>query len=211
MGYIRSNLFVPTSSFESGTRFNQTLLKRCLALSCKPHWLKGEKETSLFEQDKLALMGLPSHPFDVVRYERHKTDKLGRVRLESHHVYSVCPELVLSEVICGLRARNVAIFDSSGTMIAEHPRAYGAPTDTANPASQLALLARKPKGWQNSQVRTAFPENLKAYMDSLETQDLARDLRLLRDVSVRSGFGLMVQAASSALGATGRIDGALWP
>jgi DNA replication protein DnaC/transposase len=154
VGYIRSNLFVPAPSFDSGKRFNRTLLDRCLALSNKPHWIKGERELSLFEQDKLALIGLPSHAFDAVRYERHKTDKLGRVRLESCHVYSTSPELALSEVICGLRARSVQIFDIDGTLVAEHPRAYGsAPTDTADPARQLALLARKPRAWKNSRAQ----------------------------------------------------------
>ena len=137
----------------------------------------------------MALIGLPSHPFDVVRYEVRKTDKLGRVRLESNHIYSVAPELAMTEVVCALRAREVSIADGSGAVIVTHPRAYGsAPTNTTDPASQLALLARKPGAWGNSQVRAALPENLRAYMDGLDRDARAERIRLMRNVSADRGW-----------------------
>lgn len=105
VGYIRRNLFVPAPSFDTGKRFNKSLLTRCMALSEIDHWARGEQERALFIEDKVALIGLPEQPFDVVRYEIRKTGKLGRVRLESNHIYSVAPELALTEVVCALRAR----------------------------------------------------------------------------------------------------------
>lgn len=207
VGHIRRNLFVPVPSFDSGKRFNKTLLARCMELSAKPHWVKGEEERSLFVEDKVALIGLPSTPFDVVRYERRKTDKLGRVRLEGRHVYSTSPEFALTEVICAIRAREVAIADAGGTLIASHRRAYGdAPSDTANPASQLALLARKPNAWRNSQARASMTESLRAYMDNLGRSALAGRLRLMRNVAAESGWDAMVAAADTALSRTGRVD-----
>ena len=86
---------------------------------------KGEEERALFVEDEVALIGLPGQPFDVVRYEVRKTDKLGRVRLESNHVYSVAPEMALTEVVCALRAREVSIADADGALVVTHPRAYG--------------------------------------------------------------------------------------
>ena len=98
VGFVRRNLFVPVPSFDTGKRFNKSLLDRCMALSEKDHWARGEEERALFVEDKVALIGLPGQSFDVVRYEIRKTDKLGRVRLESNHVYSVAPELALAEI-----------------------------------------------------------------------------------------------------------------
>lgn len=207
VGFIRRNLFVPVPSFDTGKRFNKSLLDRCMALSEKDHWARGEEERALFVEDKVALVGLPPHPFDVVRYEVHKTDKLGRVRLESNHIYSVAPELAMTEVVCALRAREVSIADESGAVIVTHPRAYGsAPTSTTDPASQLALLARKPGAWGNSQVRAALPENLRAYMDGLDRDARAERIRLMRNVSADRGWSAMVSAAESALAHTGRVD-----
>ena len=207
VGCIRRNLFVPVPSFDSGRRFNKTLLARCMALSEKPHWLKGEEERALFMEDKVSLLGLPPAPFDVVRYERRKADKLGRVRLESRHLYSTSPEFALAEVICAIRAREVSIADAGGSIIVTHPRAYGeAPSDTSNPASQLALLARKPGAWGNSRVRAAVTEEMRAYMDGLDRDARAERLRLMRNVAAASGWDAMVEAAAVALESTGRVD-----
>lgn len=207
VGYIRRNLFVPVPSFDGGRRFNKTLLARCMALAEKPHWAKGEEERALFMEDRVALLGLPPAPFDVVRYERRRTDKLGRVRLESRHLYSTSPEFALTEVICAIRAREVVVADAGGTVIATHTRAYGdAPSDTSNPASQLALLARKPGAWRNSRVRAAVADELREYMDGLGRDALAERLRLMRNVAAQSGWEAMVEAAATALESTGRID-----
>lgn len=207
VGFIRRNLFVPVPSFDTGRRFNKSLLDRCMALSEKGHWARGEEERALFVEDKVALIGLPGQPFDVVRYEVRKTDKLGRVRLESNHIYSAAPELALTEVVCALRAREVSIADANGALIVTHPRAYGsAPTSTTDPVNQLALLARKPGAWGNSQVRVALPENLRAYMDGLDGDARAERIRLMRNVSADKGWSAMVSAAESALAHTGRVD-----
>ena len=207
VGFVRRNLFVPVPSFDTGKRFNKSLLDRCMALSEKDHWARGEEERALFVEDKVALIGLPGQSFDVVRYEIRKTDKLGRVRLESNHVYSVAPELALAEVVCALRAREVSIADADGALVVTHPRAYGsAPTDTSDPANQLALLARKPGAWGNSRVRAALPDELRAYMDGLDKDARAQRIRLMRNVSADKGWSAMVSAAESALARTGRVD-----
>lgn len=207
VGFIRRNLFVPVPSFDTGRRFNKSLLDRCMALSEKGHWARGEEERALFVEDKVALIGLPGQPFDVVRYEVRKTDKLGRVRLESNHIYSVAPELALTEVVCALRAREVSIADADGGLLVTHPRAYGsAPTSTTDPANRLALLARKPGAWGNSQVRASLPNGLRAYMDGLDKDARAERIRLMRNVSADKGWSAMVSAAENALAHTGRVD-----
>ena len=210
VGFVRRNLFVPVPSFDTGKRFNKSLLDRCMALSEKDHWARGEEERALFVEDKVALIGLPGQSFDVVRYEIRKTDKLGRVRLESNHVSLstlLAPELALAEVVCALRAREVSIADADGALVVTHPRAYGsAPTDTSDPANQLALLARKPGAWGNSRVRAALPDELRAYMDGLDKDARAQRIRLMRNVSADKGWSAMVSAAESALARTGRVD-----
>ena len=210
VGFVRRNLFVPVPSFDTGKRFNKSLLDRCMALSEKDHWARGEEERALFVEDKVALIGLPGQSFDVVRYEIRKTDKLGRVRLESNHVTLstlLAPELALAEVVCALRAREVSIADADGALVVTHPRAYGsAPTDTSDPANQLALLARKPGAWGNSRVRAALPDELRAYMDGLDKDARAERIRLMRNVSADKGWSAMVSAAESALARTGRVD-----
>lgn len=207
VGYIRDNLFVPLPQIASADAFNARLLDRSMALSDKAHWIKGENELQLFVEDRFAMMGLPPAPFSVVRYEVRKADRLGKVRVGGPHLYSADPSLAGRELVCGIGATTVTIATRDGAVVAEHRRAYGdAPTDTADPASQLALLCQRPGAWANSKVRSAIPDDLRGHMDSLGKSDLKAELRLMRDQAAASGWDATVQAMAGALLATGRID-----
>ena len=142
-----------------------------------------------------------------MRYEVRKADKLGKVRVDGPHLYSSDPSLAGRELVCGIGATTVTLATRDGAVVAEHPRAYGsAPTDTTDPASQLALLCARPGAWSNSKVRSALPDGLRGHMDSLAKADLKDELRLTRDQAAESGWAATVQAMAAALAATGRVD-----
>ena len=206
--YLRSNLFVPVPRVTSMDAYNAKLPAMCMGL-CKEHYIKGEAEDQLFMEDRLAMTGLPPKPFEAVRYERPKADKQGKVKLDGRHSYSTDPSLAGSELIAALGATKVAVYTASGEFACEHERAYGAgPTDTCDPASQLAVLAAKAGGWVNSRVRFAVPDGLREHMDSLEKPDLRAELRMMRDQCALTGWDATVAAMAAALEATGRIDAA---
>lgn len=209
VGYVRRELFVPVPRFDSLEGYNRKLLDRCMGLSGKRHWIKDEPEDQLFVEDRFAMSPLPERPFNAVRYERRKADKQGKVKVCGPHWYSTDPSLAGREVVVELGATTVSVYDSDGTRVCEHERAYGdAPTDTSNPGSQLALLCAKARAWQNSRARSAMPDDLREWMDSLGDADLRAELRLLRDENARSGWDVTVRAAEMALAATGRVDAA---
>ena len=183
------------------------LLNACLDFSNKQHWQKGENELELFQEDKQAMSVLPEKPFNVVRYEKMKTDKLGKVIIEGNHAYSVSPELAKQSVSVCFTAFNIEIYDENATCICKHKRLYGsAPTDSIDPSSQLLTLVRKTIGWKNSKVRDAFSEDFKLYLDSLSKEDLRESLRLLHRESKKNGWGETVIAAEQAFSATKRLD-----
>jgi transposase len=209
VGSVRRNLLVPPPQVTGLDAYNGRLLGRCAALSDKPHWLKGARELDLFAEDRLALAGLPERPFNVVRYERHRADKYGKVRLDGRHLYSAAPELAGRELIAALGATTVEIYDAGGTPVCSHERAYGdAPTDSTRPANQLALLCTRPGGWRNSRVREQLPDALRDHMDGLGGQDLKAELRIMRDEAAASGWDAAVAAMELALASVGRIDAA---
>lgn len=207
VGMIRRNLFVPVAAISSAERYNRSLLDRCMGLSDKPHWIKGEPESQLFMEDRMALSGLPGQPFVPVEYVKRKADKLGKVAVGGRHLYSSSPEYAGRRLTIGLFAAHVELYDEEGTFICKHSRAYGdAATDTTSPASQLALLCRKPGGWRNSRVRASLSDGLVEYMDSLGTDELKAGLRIMRNEAARSGWDAMSASLESAFAATGRID-----
>ncbi len=207
VGYVRRELFVPVPRVDSIDSYNARLLDRCMALSGKRHWVKGEPEEQLFVEDRFALAGLPAAPFSAVRYERRRPDKRGKVKVGGPHWYSTDPSLAGREVTVELSATRVSVYDSTGSFVCSHERAYGeAPTDTTDPGSQLALLCCKSRAWRNSRVRSALPDGLRDWMDSLDGADLRSELRILRDENARSGWEITLRAATEAFEATGRLD-----
>lgn len=207
VGAVRRSLFVPVPQVTNMGAFNKNLLGRCMALSRKGHWIKGEPEDRLFAEDRLALSGLPAKPFEVVRHVTARADKKGKVRADGPHFYSTDPAFSGCEMLLGLGATTLRVFDGAGTFVCEHARAYGdAPTDTTDPGSQLHLLCLKPAGWRSSRVRAALSEDVRSWMDGLGRDELKEELRLLRDETARSGWEATRQAAELAYGSTGRID-----
>lgn len=206
VGFVRSNLFVPVPRLCNAGSFNERLLGRCYSLS-KSHYLKGEDEKQLFVEDSVAMAGLPEAAFTVVRYAHCKADKQGKIRVDGPHRYSTDPSLAGRRVIVGLGATAVTVYTESGELVCEHERQYGsAPTDTANPASQLPLLTMKLGAWRNSGVREAIPDDLRDYMDGLGKKDLGGSLRIMRDQVDRRGWDAAVGAMEAALRLAGRLD-----
>lgn len=196
VGALRRRLFVPLPQFSDFAAFNARLLDRCMELANDVHYAKGEPSSQLFVEDAFALLPLPEVPFRAVCWQRMKADKYGNVLVDGRHRYSSAPEYGSCELIVGKTAFAVEIYDAAGEHIATHPRAYGdRPTASVEPASQLALLCRKPAGWPNSRVRDSLPEDLRDWADSIEEEARREFLRILRDVSAESGYSCAVEAA----------------
>lgn len=195
VGAIRRELFVPLPQIWNLKAYNAKLLARCMALSDKPHYIKGQCERELFVEDVFALAELPSSPFKAMSYKRMRADKYGNITLDGRHRYSVAPEFGSAELIVGKGAFDVEIYNAEGTLIAVHERAWGdRPTDSVEPASQLSLLCRKPAGWPNSRVRAGLADDLRAWIDGMGDEERRGTLRIMGDVAAESGYAPMVAA-----------------
>ena len=91
VGFVRRNLLVPTPQLTNAEVFNRNLLARCMESARKPHWIKGEPDEQLFVEDRFAMLGLPSKPFEAVRYLRPVADKKGKVKVDGPRFYSTSP------------------------------------------------------------------------------------------------------------------------
>lgn len=207
VGTQRRNLLVPIPHIWDMANYNTRLLNRCMDMAQKDHYLKGEPERQLFQEDVFALSCLPDKPFACVSINYAKADKKGRIRIGGQHWYSTDPTFAGQEMIVALGAFKVTIYSNEAGFVCEHDRAYGsAPTSTTNPASQLAVLAHRPGGWINSQVRAELPDQLRDHFDLLNKPDLSAGLRLMRDQSALSGWDVTVSAMESVFAACGHID-----
>jgi transposase len=209
IGFTRRNLFVPIPAFSDVKSFNRRLMQTCLNQSKqKRHWRCGREELELFKDDRDALASLPPQAFSCVRWEARKCNKQGIFTLGGIHRYSAGPAYANQEVIVALGAFDVNVIDSdTGEVIASYERAWqDVPTSSSDPTLQLKLLAMRPGGWKDSSIRDCLPQELVAFFDRQPRKDLARDLRVLRDVSEKDGWKPAVKAMSAQLERVGSLD-----
>ena len=80
------------------------------------------------------------------------------------------------------------------------PRAYGGDTGTVrDPAVLLPALARKPRAWGESPIRADFPDRLRLRIDTMDSKERQRTLRLIHRTAGDGGFEAAVAAAEHCL------------
>lgn len=196
VGYIRANLFVPVPKFTDRSAYNRQLLEAHLVKAAELHYKKGERISTLFEDDKAALQPLPSKPFNVCRYEWLKADGYGKICLEGKHYYSTRPENAHKKVLVGIRANQIDILADDGHLITQHSRVYGDKrSDVSDYSTTLATLLKNTGAWFNSGFRQGMPDLLREYMDSQPKPLLRSCLQMMQKLSEQYG----TEAAISAM------------
>lgn len=191
MRYVRQHPFVPVPSVWDLAALDQRLAVSSLGLSDgRARCSKGVLEGELSLDDSLALLGPQGRPHGVVRHGRRRADKQGKFTLGVHR-YSSDPALAGRDLVVGLRAPSVDVYDPDGTPVATHPRAYGdAPTDTSDPARRLPLPCPGPAARTGSPVGAGMPAALRDHADALAASgDAGPLLRTLRDGAGGGGHG----------------------
>jgi transposase len=211
VGTVRRNRFVPIPSYDSIEDYNRSLLRES-AGGEDLHYKKGRSVAELFEEDRHALKPLPAIPFNVCRFLYVNADSYGKVRLDAHHFYSTCPEFGGSEVLVGIRAHTIEIYEEGGSLLTVHRRRFGEErTDTLDYRTTLATLTKSVGSWKNSGVREMIPESLREKMDSLCREDLRETVRTLSQLTKSYSFETAVKALEEGfrLSRTGFCDAAV--
>lgn len=194
--YNRANLFVPVPHFTEIERYNQKLLLRHEKKAAELHYKKQIPIHELFEEDRKALLMLPSKRFCVCRYEWLKADGYGKVCMDGKHFYSTMPENANQKVLVGIHAHTIDILTEGGRIITTHRRAFGeGRTDISDHSTTLAVLMKNSGAWGNSGLRCEVSDTLRSYMDAQPKEKLKDCLRIMNELSGQYGF----QAAASAM------------
>ena len=195
VGAIRRNRFVPLPEFDDLRQFNQELLQQAAGYRGKVHYKKHVSIGELFEQDRAALLPLPRHRFDVCRYVYTKADGYGKVRINGDHHYSTTPEYGGQEVLVGIRAHTIDIYDEKREIMASHIRKFGKQrTDSVDHRTSLAVLMRNAGAWPNSGVREMVSPPIRNYLDEMDRDTLKDALRTMNLLSQRYSFERAMEA-----------------
>lgn len=115
VGYLRRNELVPVPKFTSIVEKNKELLIACDRDMEREHYDDDKKRfiSELFEEDKVALLPLPSIPFDTALYTTARTDKYGKFTLDNgRHRYSASPAFCEDTVRLRITSSEVIVMDS---------------------------------------------------------------------------------------------------
>ena len=196
VSYTRANLFVPVPDIPDRISYNKTLLDQHQKKADERHYKKNIPIATLFEEDKKAMYPLPGKPFHVCRYEYLKADGYGKICWDGKHFYSTKPENAQKQVLIGIGADTITVFEEDGTILTTHARQYGmVRTDSIDYSTSLACLAQNAGAWFNSGLRGTVPDTLRDYLDQQPKPELRKHLWLLKDLTEQYGL----QTAFSAM------------
>lgn len=140
--FARSNFMVPIPRFDDFEQFNQKLAEDCRADLARKLRGKTGAKAELLEEDRLAMLQIPSNRFEARRVTPAKSSNLSLVRFDRND-YSVPTKYAYRAVtVVGSLDRVRIVADSH--VIAEHVRDWEAENVYYEPVHYLALLERKP-------------------------------------------------------------------
>ena len=201
VGYSRRNCLVPPPRFMELSEYNSRLLKEADGDMDREHYHYDQTILERFHKDKKSLLPLPDIAFDPARYETVLTDKWGRFTLEKgKHEYSVSPDHTCTNVWLKITARQVQVMDMQHRPIVTHRRLYGDRKQSSMEwLPYLTTISRKPRSLFNSGIYDMMPENMQRYMKSCGSTDRGAILKVLAELTGRTGFDSALQTVNQAL------------
>ena len=89
--------------------------------------------------------------------------------------------------------------DSDLLEIVRHKRLYGAERESMDWLPYLKYIARKPRSLRNSGIYDMMPESMQIYMDSCKSAERGKILKVLSDLTDKSGFESAVNTVNEAI------------
>lgn len=202
VGYLRRNELVPVPRFDSLADENKYLLDRCELDMQREHYDDDSNRfiSELFQEDKARLLPLPSVSFDTALYTTATTDKYGKFTLDAgKHRYSASPAFCESCVNLKITSSNVIVMDKDMHEVVRHKRLYGEDHERMDWLPYLTYIARKPRSLRNSGIYDMMPQTMQIYMDNCESKERGRVLKVLAELTERTGFTSAVNTVDEAV------------
>ena len=201
VGYLRRNELVPVPRFLRLSDKNEQLLQACDADMEREHYDKDTLISELFKEDKAALLPLPRVRFDTAHYTSALTDKYGKFTLDNgRHRYSASPAFCMERVNLKITSAEVIVMDADMHEVVRHRRLYGQDEkESMDWLPYLKYIARKPRSLRNSGIYDMMPDPMQEYMDLCPNSERGRILKVLWELTERTGFDSALQTVNEAI------------
>ncbi len=191
LGTARRNFLVPVPEVASLVALNETVAERCRA--DREHRTRGKSGTKeeLLAEDQAAFLPLPGQSLEARRIEQASSDSQSLVRFDTNS-YSV-PVKYAHRMITVVATVEEVRLVYEDRLVARHPRCWQKEQYIYEPVHYLALLERKPGGfdharplenWQLPECFALLRRRLEAEHGGPGTREFIRVLRLLESYSL---------------------------
>jgi len=191
VGYSRRNFLVPVPKVKTLAELNEELHQRCEA--DLERTLRGKPATKreLLAEECTAMFDLPRQAFDARRVTQVAANSLSLIRFDTNS-YSVPVKYAHRHITVVASVDEVRLV-FQGQLVARHARHWGREQYVFDPVHYLALLERKPGGfdhakplenWDLPECFAILRRRVEANPDGLGTGEFIRVLRLLESYSI---------------------------
>jgi transposase len=204
LDYARSNFLVPVPDVPSLDELNARLEEACRRDQERSVRGKPGTVATLLADDRAAFLPIPARTFEARRLTEAGADSLSLVRFDTN-AYSV-PTRYAHRTLTVIGTVGEVRIAFDGRMVARHPRCWDREQSVFDPVHYLALLERKPggfdfarplEGWNLPECFGVLRRRLDAAAaDGHGTRSFIRVLRLLETYSL----GQLADAVEYALG-----------
>jgi hypothetical protein len=143
--YARSNFLVPVPAVASLDELNAELTARCRADQERTVRGKAGTVATLLADDQSTMLPVPARPFEARRVTEAAADSLSLVRFDTNS-YSVPTAFAHRPVTVVATVSEVRLVHED-RVVARHPRCWDREQSVFDPIHYLALLERKPGGF----------------------------------------------------------------
>jgi transposase len=191
LDYGRSNYLVPVPHVGSLHQLNEQLLQRCQQDLERQLRGKSSAKGSLLLEERGSMLSLPKPEFQARRVTQAAANSLSLVRFDTNS-YSVPVKYAHRQITLVATVDEVRlVFEDR--LIARHDRHWGREQFIFNPVHYLALLERKPGGfdyarpladWHLPSCFDTLRRRQQRQGDGLGTREFIRVLRLLEQATI---------------------------
>jgi hypothetical protein len=182
---------VPVPKVKTLVELNAELHRRCTADLDRTLRGKHGCKRELLVEERTAMLDLPRQEFDARRVTQVSANSLSLVRFDTNS-YSVPVKYAHRQLTVVASVDQVRLA-FQGQLVARHARHWGREQYQFDPVHYLALLQRKPGGfdharplekWDLPECFTTLRRRMETEPDGLGTREYIRTLRLLESCSV---------------------------
>ena len=191
VGFARRNFLVPVPQVDSLDTLNRQLQESCQSDLQQQTRGKPASKGELLVEDQAGFLPLPQQPFEARRIAAASADSQSLVRFDTND-YSVPVKYAHRQLLVVATVEEVRLVYED-RLVARHPRCWSRERTLFEPIHYLALLERKPGGfdyarplenWQLPECFGLLRRRLEAADPRYGTRSYIRVLRLLEKFSL---------------------------